>query len=219
MLNELWDKSTKLFNPREVTKTFKSEIPKASLNKALLVLAIAISLSVVISIINVVESGYFRMFRYDVLAEVADIEEMSIDWGPFIPYTISRIFILIPAMFILTYVFERISYELLKRTGGKGTFEQQLYLVSLISFSLMVASMLLFIAPVPCLGAPLVLLFVLSGLYFAIFVTGKAYQLVHEIGMMHAIGVIIVVGIPKIISILLVNDIFGVLGLPDLPFE
>ena len=219
MLDELWDSSTRLFNPKKVEETFKAEIPKASIRRAWIVLAVAVILSVVISIINMVEAAHFSIFTYETLAEVADLDGIQIDWSPFWLFVVSRIVILIPSMLAIMYVSERLNYEVLKRTGGKGVFKEQFYLVSLIAFALMISSSLLFIAPVPCIGAPVIILFGLISLYFGIFVTGKAYQAVHGIGLWHAIIVVIVMNIPRMISMFLVYEIFVILGLPDLPFE
>ena len=219
MLDELWDSSTKLFNPRKIDETFKAEIPKASIKKAWIVLGIAVILSVLISIINTVEAAHFSIFTYDTLAEVADVEDIQVDWSPFWPFVVSRTGILIPSMLAIIYAFERLNFEVLKRTGGKGEFKGQFYIISIIAFALMIASSLLFIAPVPCIGAPIVILFILLSLYFGIFVTGKAYQAVHGIGFWHAIGVVIIMNIPKMISMFLVYQLFIILGLPELPFE
>lgn len=219
MLNKLWDSSTKLFSINKIEKTFESELPRAKIKMAWMILGTAVILSVIISIINMIETAHFSIFSYETLSEVADIEEIKVDWSPLWPYVISRIMILVPATLIITYVFELINYNVLKRTGGKGKFAEQFYLFSLISFAMMISSGLLFIAPVPCLGMPVVLLFILLSLYFGIYVTSKAYQIVHRINLFHALAVIIIFGIPKIITMFLINELFGVLELPELPFE
>ncbi len=216
MLAELYDKAVVLFNYRKIGGAFSE---KGEMNKALIFLGLSILANVVIQVVTEIEAGYFGIFSYETLAEVVPVEELIISWDPVIPFTLSRLAILVPFMFLSAYVFEWIAFKLLRITGGKGTFVRQFYYASIISFAVTLSSLILLLSPIPCAGLTFVLAYIVLSMYFSIYVTSKSYQVIHEVGLKHALAIVLLLIIPRVVAILAINEIFGAFNLPLAPFE
>jgi hypothetical protein len=216
-LERIWESAKSLFFPKKVEETLKAELPKANLRNAIIIFAAAALLTSAFSVLSTIEAALFGTYAYNTMAEVVDIGQADFDIGPLVPFILFQFFFLAPFSLAYGIFFEGLTYKILKLIKGKADFRQHLYLSSLVTLSLAIASALSLLAPLPCLiqvvGA---LGLIILTLYFMTYVSAKAYEAAHRISLLPILAVVFVLLVPRLLLMLFILQWApGIFGIPE----
>lgn len=217
MFMGIWESVKSLFNLGKVGTTLDKEMAKADFRLGVYIFLSAAILSAIISVAITGASMYFAAFEYNTLAEAAGYQEAVVDWSGLVPWALYQFVFLVPAGMAFSLIYEGFSYKVMRLTGGRGTFEKQYYLASLVTFGTVMASALGLFSVVPCMQLIAFLGVVVLSLYFILYVGVKAYEVVHEVNFMHAFIVVLLLGIFRLVILAAaVNATAPIFGLPEI---
>lgn len=182
-LEAIFNAAPRLFDFRNVQKVLEGTLPYAEMRAAVLGVVAAALLSVILNLVV----NEMLLFTYESVSEISETEiEM-----PVITPLIS-----IVAMGVLSVVLvlavELLAYWIARAFGGKGTYEQQLYLFSAVNISIAIASFLILATIIPCAGFLAAVAYFILTVYLSLYVRTKAYVLVHGLSLLKAFVVVII---------------------------
>ena len=215
-LERVWESSKSLFNYKKVESTLEAERPKASIRLAIIIMAIAALITAALTVLSTIEAALFGTYAYNTMAEVVDIGEATFNIEPLIPFILFQFVFLAPFSLVYGLAFEGITFKILKLLKGKADFSQHLYLSSIVTLGIAIATVLSLLAPLPCLqyiGA-----FGLIGLvaYFMTYVSIKAYEAAHRLPLLPVIAVVAVLLIPRLaLMIFILQEASEFFGIPE----
>jgi hypothetical protein len=179
------DNSKNLFNYSKVEKSLKGELENADFRLALYVFLAAGLISAVLAVAGAATALYMGAYTYDTLSEITDIGQIEIQWEVLLPIALYQV-LLVPLGIVLSLGYEGAAYKIFRLTGGRGTFEKQFYISSLVMLSIAFASALNILISVPFFQILAVLVLLGLAIYFVFYVSVKAYEIVHDISGLHA---------------------------------
>ncbi|MBI5047278.1 hypothetical protein HZC07_06130 [Candidatus Micrarchaeota archaeon] len=220
-LSMLWQTTRSFFDIPKVLRDrssidtlFNSMLPYASLRNGLMLFAFGSLLGGLILLVSNLWIAYLSAFTLKSISETgATVTAASI---PSFLQMVLLIFIPLPIGFALVYIQESLSYHVFRKLGGKGEFGQQYYLLSLINFPIIASSILLFLAPIPCANLIGLLIYLVLGFYFGIYIRAKSYCFVHKISFWHSLVVLVFCSLPFIAITFLLSEFLTplILSLP-----
>jgi hypothetical protein len=202
LLGGAWETAKSLFSPWKADETLRKRIPEADLRAALLISGAAVILGAVLYLLIYAETLYFAAFSYTALSKAVGGPVPQPDFSSLDPFAV---FLLLSAALTLLLGFfqDGIVYYALRLTGGKGTFTQQYYLSSFVALAMAISSSIMVFGPVPCLGAPVALAYLVMVLYFMFVVRCRAYATVHDLTYTHVLIVVFLSCIPLVVILFL----------------
>ncbi len=216
VLSRVWGSSKSLFSYKRITEAFKAELPHADFRSALAVFALAAVLTALLASVSKVEEVHFGIFTYNTVAEIAEIGQAVVDTNLLLQFALFQFLFIAPFSMVFSLVYEGIAYRIFRLIGGKATFEQQYYLASIIALSMAISTGLGLLIPLPCLGPLAGIAFILITLYFVIYVSSKAYEVMHQLPFVHTLIVVLVLLVPRAIVITFVMiEASALFGLPE----
>lgn len=204
-MNVIWDKAKSLFYHGKVDETLESLLPSANLRNGLIILVVAGVLAAVLSLVIDIETTYFSSFTYKALSDITGIAERQSDYSGVGPFALFVFLFSLPFSIVFSFIQDGVVFYALRLTGGKGTFTSQLYLSSIVNLSMVMASGVMFLSPLPCLNLIAFLLYFGLILYFLFIVRSKAYAMVHDLSYYHVLVVVLAVSVPALVIIYMAN--------------
>lgn len=215
-LERIWESSKSLFFHKKVEEALNAELPHADLRNAIIIFAAAALLTSGFSVLSTIEAALFGTYAYNTMAEVVDMGQADFDIGPLVPFILFQFLFLAPFSIAYGIFFEGITYKILKLIKGKADFRQHLYLSSLVTLSLGIASALSLLAPLPCLQFVGALGLIIMTAYFVTYVSAKAYEAAHKLPLLPVLVVVFVLLIPRLaLMIFILQTASGVFGIPE----
>lgn len=202
----IWAGVQALFNYKNIDATLKELLPGAGLRSAILLFVLGLLLSAFLGLAVSIEVEYFKAFTYDTLADAGMVTEQAFNMAGVWSLAAFLLLFGVPFGMLLGVLQEGAAYYLIRLSGGKGSFVQQYYLTAVIGMSLAASNAVLFLVPVPCAGFLAAVLWIALALYFAFYVRCKAYELVHDISLLHAFVIVLFVSIVMTLAGSWVND-------------
>jgi hypothetical protein len=217
----IWECAKALFKYDKIEETLKGEIANADLRRGIYVFVGAALLSAIIAIGISAEAMYLVAFEYNTLADMAGGGEAIVQWENLIPFGLFELLFLVPFGIVFSLVYEGVSYQLLRLSGGRGTFAQQYYLSAVVALAIAISSAIGLVAPLPCLQLVGLVALVGLTLYFLFYVSVKAYEVVHDVSFLHAFVIVVLLVVPRfLVMAVIANTVAGLFGLPELmPYQ
>lgn len=208
----IWKSSKQYKNIDDVLKPL---LPLADMNLALVLLILSGVILTFFAFLTTYESAQLANFASDTFTQVTGMAQTKLTLDSIMPIAVFQFALYIPFNLILILGYEALAYWIFKITGGKGTFTQQLYMSSVVTLSLSLASVLSLLTPIACLQIVGAIALVILTLYISLYVNPKAYSIVHNISFNHSLAVALVLDIIKIFALALaMNTIAMAVGLP-----
>lgn len=215
LMNTAWETAKSLFDYRNANERLGQRLPEADLRAAVAVFVAAMLVGAALSFVIYAETLYFAAFTYKVLSEAIGGPAPEPDFSTLGPFAI---FLLLTAPLTLLVGFfqDGIAYYALRLTGGRGTFTQQYYLSSFVTLATAMSSSIMVFGPVPCLGTPAVIAYLVVAIYLMFVVRCRAYATIHDISYMHALTIVFLCCIPAVVALLYANGaVAGALQIPQ----
>ncbi len=178
-------------------------------------------ITALISFATSIESYYLTNFASDTLSEATGIIPKKIAFASLLPVAVYDFILYIVAGVVISIAFEAAAFAIIKMSGGKGKLSEQFYLSSVIGLAVSFASVLSLLFPLNvffsllCIQIVVGIGFMIALAYLILFLNAKAYRMVHDISMLHAITVLLVVGVPRLaVTFFIMNALAPALGLP-----
>ncbi|VVC04109.1 Uncharacterised protein [Candidatus Bilamarchaeum dharawalense] len=210
-----WNSAKELFNPKTIDKTLTEIVGLANLRLAVTIFIIAAFLSTLLSILALIESAQLVNFTSETITEALGVEGQKVGFAETAPLALFQLITGLPLALIVNMVGEWIGYRLAKISGGKGTFEKQFYLASVITLSLAMVNVLALLTPIPCVQVIAWMGIVIGMIYLGAYVMCKAYSMVHEISFVHSLAIVLMVSIMRAAVIIFVMNLISAwLNLP-----
>ncbi len=215
-LEGVWESSKSLFDYKKVEDVLNAELPNANLKTAIIIFTAAALLTSALSVLSTVEAALFGTYAYNTMSEVVDIGQANFNIEPLMPFILFQFIFLAPFSILYGLVFEGITYKILKLIKGKADFSQHLYLSSIVTFALAMASALSLLAPLPCLQYFGALGLIALTAYFVIYVSAKAYEAAHKLPLLPVIAIVVIMLIPRLVlMIFILQEVSGIFGIPE----
>ncbi len=210
-----WDYSKDLFDYRKITSTIGQAIDYGTIKKAAWMIFFAAIITVIIAFATTLLSVHLVNFASDTLSEASGVPQPTLTFDKVLPVLLFQIVLYIPISIAIALIYEGVFFVLAKITGGKGAFEKQIYMSSVIGLSIAMTSGLSLFAPLPCLQVIAAASLIVLTFYFMFFVSAKAYAQVHQIGGWHSFIMVLVLSIIRLAVLLLITNWLAVtFGLP-----
>lgn len=214
-LARVWESSKSLFSHKKIEETFRKELPNSDLRFGILIFGIAGLLTAAISLASTIELAYFGLFQLDTISEITGAGEPALDIMQFLPDAAFWLIFFVPFSIVYSLAYEGLLFGIFRFLKGKGTFAKQLYLSSIVSLSIAIASLLslLFVFPgLNCIAGPVFIL--IGGIYLGLYVNSKAYEIAHDLPFMVTILMILAFAIPRILLMaLIITEATAFMGL------
>ncbi|MBD3209875.1 hypothetical protein GF318_00665 [Candidatus Micrarchaeota archaeon] len=213
---EIWNSIKNLFHYQQIEDTMKKELPYSNLQLALVVAGVSVLVSSLVYIVMMVETLHMVNYLSDLAAQEIVNSPPVLTMENITSFALFQLFFNAPLFLAVFLIFEALAFGAFKISGGKGTFEQQIYLSSLVLFAMNISTVLGLALPLPCLNLLSVPALLILTLYFILFVNVKAYGLVHDVSFLHGLTVLILLGIPRLWVLVVVPEMAaGLFGLPN----
>ena len=200
---------------KRIEEVLQPLMPLAELRLALGLVLLSGVLLFLIALSTTLVSLQLANFASDALTQVTGVAQQGLTLANLAPVAAFQFVLYVPLNLAITLIYEGLAFGIIRLTGGKGTFAQQLYLSSVAGLSMSFASVLSLFAPLPCIQVVAGIALVLLTLYILLFVIPKAYTLVHGIGFNHAFAITIILTILKLVALALITNVLAVaMGFP-----
>ena len=198
-LNLSYTAARELFHPERVEKAVKNAIPEADLNLSLALFILSGLIIFVMALLTSIESVYLANFASELISEVSGVPQPRLELeslAPVVAYQFTVYLILGTAVALAA---EGIVFGIFSLSGGKGKFEEQLFVSSIIALAFSFTSVLsLFMPLFPPVNVVAGAAIIAVTAYFAFYVTLKAYSVVHGISYTHALVVVLIIGLARL---------------------
>lgn len=216
-LAKTWGAAKAVFYPKKVSETLEGVFPEADARLAWSVFILAAIITAAIALCTTYESVQLANFNSDTIASVTGTAIPHVSNVEIYQLVILEMILTLPLALVFVPVYEYSAYLLMKASGGKGTFKQQLYMSSIVALAIAFVNLLNFIAPLPCFPLIVAIAEIILLAYLVLYVSAKIYSRVHNIGYVHALIIVAVLTLIKLaITFLILNYIAGYLGVPSL---
>jgi hypothetical protein len=115
---------------------------------------------------------------------------------------------------------EVLAYNIAKITGGKGSFSEHLYLISIVTMSIAMLNVLAFLMAIPWICVQLsvwAVWMIVGNIYLLGYIGTKTYSTVHKITFTHGLAIMVLVSIIRFaIMVAVMNWLGDVLSLSEI---
>jgi len=211
-LAKSWEGAKRLFDYKNTEGTLKGLVPEADrrLTYALFIAGGAVMF--IFCLLTTLESVYVTNLASDAVNQASGMVQPKIGDSVIPLIAVSQFLLFVPIGLLYNLAFESLGYRIAKALGGRGSFDAQIYLSSVIWLSASISFVSILLLPLYCFGILALASFLLvSGAYLLIYMNARSYSLVHGLPFMRALAVVLLISIPKLLLWILTGDFLSTL--------
>jgi|GEM_PF-3311346 len=208
---QAWDFTKKTLDYRKVEAVTKEIAPKGNFKDAAVVLVFAAIYSAVISILMNVMALYTARAFYVLLG--VNIPEIELNAELLAPYAIYFFGLIMPLGLVVILISQFIQFRFLKLTKGKGSFDRQLFMYSLLTLAISIMSTVMLTMFFPCLNYITVIFFLGFLIYTQFYLQTKMVSVLHQISGLHAFVAVLIGTIISIAIVFVASEIAAAIGI------
>lgn len=221
MIDNMWENVKRTLDYKNIDNFIAEEKKNATMNKGLVIFAMAILLASLVSFLATLASAYMMDNTVETLStkyQVSNIPGKLLTQDFIKKSAITFLLVGIPLGFVVVFLAQKGMYLVMKTMKSQGKFEEQFYMMAQPALTQSIASPSLLFLMVPCANIISLFGFLGLSLYLIFFVQGKIMKELHGTSWMVALGTIILGNILSAVVYFGIMQLLVYFGLyPTLP--
>jgi len=211
-LMKSWEGAKRLFDYKNTEGTLKGLLPEADRRLAYALFIAGGALMFVFCLLTTLESVYVTNLASDAIIETSGMIPPKIDDSVIPLIAVSQFLLFVPIGLLYNLAFESLGFRIANALGGRGSFDAQLYVSSVIWLSASISFVSILLLPLYCFGILALASFLLiSGAYLLVYLNARSYSIVHGMPFIRALAVVILISIPKLLLWIFTGDFLSLI--------